>query len=85
MILKSQAMYMYRDKKTAVEVIKGFFKHSMFDFALILYSQQHPTSFEEIPLPLGESQVEVADDYTKRKNVFRVKTDGGSEFLFQVM
>ena len=29
--------------------------------------------------------MEVADDYTKRKNVFRIKTDSGSEYLFQVM
>jgi hypothetical protein len=29
--------------------------------------------------------VEVANDYTKRKNVFRVKTELGSEYLFQVI
>ena len=40
--------------------------------------------YEEKPLKLVESEVEVASDYTKRKNVFRVKTDGGSEYLFQV-
>ena len=40
--------------------------------------------YEEKPLKLVESEVEVASDYTKRKNVFRMKTDGGSEYLFQV-
>ena len=58
---------------------------------------QHPHLVEETPLHLSESVVEVAADYTKRKNVFRVRTngegvggggggsDGGcnSEFLFQ--
>ena len=32
---------------------------------------------------MKESQVEVAEDYTKRKHVFRIKTDSGSEYLFQ--
>ena len=40
--------------------------------------------YEEKPVKLMESEVEVANDYTKRKNVFRLKTDGGSEYLFQV-
>ena len=40
--------------------------------------------YEEKPVKLMESEVEVASDYTKRKNVFRVKTDAGSEYLFQV-
>ena len=39
---------------------------------------------EEIPqINLSESTVEIADDYTKRKNVFRLKTEAGSEVLFQ--
>ena len=41
--------------------------------------------YEEKPVKLMESEVEVASDYTKRKNVFRVKTDAGSEYLFQVL
>ena len=45
---------------------------------------QHPNSYEEIPVQLSESHIEVADDYTKRKNVFRIKTENGSEYLFQV-
>ena len=44
---------------------------------------QHPCTPDEPPVTLCESQVEIADDYTKRKNVFRVKTDNGSEFLLQ--
>ena len=32
----------------------------------------------------GGTAVEVAEDYTKRKCVFRVKTAAGSECLFQV-
>merc|ERR1719232_1836890 len=39
--------------------------------------------YEEKPVKLAESDVEIANDYTKRKNVFRLKTDGGSEYLFQ--
>ena len=41
--------------------------------------------YEEKPVKLSESEVEVANDYTKRKNVFRVKTEYGSEYLFQVV
>ncbi len=42
----------------------------------LLSSLQHPHLVEETPLHLSESVVEVAADYTKRKNVFRVKTTG---------
>ena len=62
-VLKSKALYMYKDKKTA---------------------QENFDEFEEKPVKLAESDVEVANDYTKRKNVFRVKTELGSEYLFQV-
>ena len=61
-VLKSKVLYMYKDKKMALDNLE----------------------YEEKPLKLVESEVEVASDYTKRKNVFRVKTDGGSEYLFQV-
>jgi len=47
---------------------------------------EDPDMYEETPLSLSESIVEVADDYTKRKNVFRVCTKGESspsECLFQ--
>ena len=63
-VLKSKALYMYKDKKTA---------------------QENLEEFEEKPVKLAESEVEVANDYTKRKNVFRVKTEQGSEYLFQVI
>ena len=46
---------------------------------------QTNAELEEPPLPLSDSSVvEVAEDYTKRKNVFRLRTEGGSEYLFQV-
>jgi hypothetical protein len=61
-VLKSKALYMYKDKKMAQENME----------------------YEEKPVKLAESEVEVASDYTKRKNVFRVKTEQGSEYLFQV-
>ena len=61
-VLKSKVLYMYKDKKMALDNLE----------------------YEEKPLKLAESEVEVASDYTKRKNVFRMKTDGGSEYLFQV-
>merc|ERR1719342_1045233 len=60
-VLKSKTLYMYKDKKMAVDNLE----------------------YEEKPVKLVESEVEVASDYTKRKNVFRVKTDAGSEYLFQ--
>ena len=61
-MLKSKVLYMYKDKKMALDNLE----------------------YEEKPVKLVESEVAPADDYTKRKNVFRVKTDGGSEYLFQV-
>ena len=61
-VLKKKVLYMYKDKKMAMENLE----------------------YEEKPVKLAESDVEIANDYTKRKNVFRVKTDGGSEYLFQV-
>jgi len=60
-VLKSKALYMFKDKKMALDNLE----------------------YEEKPVKLVESEVEVASDYTKRKNVFRVKTDAGSEYLFQ--
>ena len=62
-VLKSKTLYMYKDKKMAVDNLE----------------------YEEKPVKLVESEVEVANDYTKRKNVFRVKTDAGGEYLFQVV
>ena len=47
------------------------------------FSFQNPIQTEEPPVELQESHLEVADDYTKRKNVFRVKTTNGSEYLCQ--
>lgn len=48
------------------------------------YFQNNQLSFEEVPpIILSESGVEVADDYTKRKYVFRCKTQSASEVLFQ--
>merc|ERR1719312_119640 len=55
-VLKGKVLYMYKDKKMAMENLE----------------------YEEKPVKLAESDVEIANDYTKRKNVFRVKTDGGS-------
>uniref|UniRef100_A0ABD2X9X6 Spectrin beta chain n=1 Tax=Trichogramma kaykai TaxID=54128 RepID=A0ABD2X9X6_9HYME len=37
----------------------------------------------ESPLDLKGSTIVVASDYTKKKHVFRVKTQSGSDFLFQ--
>ena len=46
--------------------------------------QTNHSSFEEVPqIILSESGVEVSDDYTKRKHVFRVRTEAGSEVLYQ--
>ena len=41
-------------------------------------------AWEEAPLRMDDSKVEIAEDYTKRKCVFRLKTSSGSECLFQV-
>ncbi|EFN75523.1 Spectrin beta chain [Harpegnathos saltator] len=37
----------------------------------------------EIPLDLRGATITVASDYTKKKHVFRVKSQSGSDFLFQ--
>ena len=41
-------------------------------------------SSDEQPISIKSSIVDIAHDYTKRKNVFRMTTFNGSEFLFQV-
>ncbi|XP_033762340.1 uncharacterized protein LOC117343900 isoform X2 [Pecten maximus] len=43
----------------------------------------HPFSFEDQPISIKSSIVDIAYDYTKKKNVFRLKTYNGSEYLFQ--
>ena len=54
-----------------------------------LFFQNNQLSFtEEVPqIILSESgqtgEVEIADDYTKRKHVFRIKNNHGSEVLYQ--
>ena len=37
----------------------------------------------EVPLDLRGATITVANDYTKKKHVFRVKSQSGSDFLFQ--
>ena len=69
-----------RSWKTVYTVLKNKVLYMYKDKKMALDNQE----YEEKPLKLVESEVEVANDYTKRKNVFRVKTHGGSEYLFQV-
>ena len=69
-----------RSWKTVYAVLKNKVLYMYKDKKMALDNQE----YEEKPLKLVESEVEVANDYTKRKNVFRVKTDAGSEYLFQV-
>ena len=38
---------------------------------------------EELPISIKSSIVDIAHDYTKRQNVFRLTTYNGSEYLFQ--
>lgn len=40
-------------------------------------------SYEEQPISVKSCIVDIAHSYTKRKNVFRMKTYNGSEYLFQ--
>lgn len=69
-----------RSWKTVYAVLKGKILYMYKDRKMALENLE----YEEKPVKLVESEVGVANDYTKRKNVFRVKTDGGSEYLFQV-
>ena len=48
------------------------------------YEPQQPMAWEEAPLRIDDTKVEIAEAYTKRKCVFRLKTSSGSECLFQV-
>ncbi|XP_063420974.1 rho GTPase-activating protein 21-like isoform X2 [Mytilus trossulus] len=43
----------------------------------------HPFAFDEQPISVKSSMVDIAYDYTKKRNVFRLKTYNGSEYLFQ--
>ncbi|XP_077868385.1 rho GTPase-activating protein 23-like, partial [Saccoglossus kowalevskii] len=42
-----------------------------------------PTSMEEHPISIKSAIVDIAYDYTKKKNVFRLCTYSGSEYLLQ--
>ncbi|CAH1789552.1 unnamed protein product [Owenia fusiformis] len=42
-----------------------------------------PALYDEAPINIASSMIDIAYDYTKRKNVFRLTTYNGSEFLFQ--
>ena len=67
-------------------------KFKFFHFTLVLCGQllcffKEPEDFAESkaaasPLNLYQAQCERANDYTKRKNVFRLRTSDGAEFLF---
>ncbi|PFX24563.1 rho GTPase-activating protein 21-A-like isoform X2 [Stylophora pistillata] len=46
-------------------------------------SAHQEESSDEQPISIKSSIVDIAHDYTKRKNVFRLTTFNGSEFLFQ--
>ncbi|XP_022304252.1 rho GTPase-activating protein 23-like isoform X6 [Crassostrea virginica] len=43
----------------------------------------HTFSFDDQPISIKSCLVDIAHDYTKKKNVFRLKTFNGSEYLFQ--
>jgi len=48
------------------------------------YNSSSRSTFKgEAPLPLKSCTIEVANDYTKRSNVFRLKLSAGAEYLFQ--
>lgn len=47
-----------------------------------VYLRQTPLGVEE-QISLRGAEVEVASDYTKRRNVLRVGTPGGSQLLLQ--
>ncbi|KAK2165652.1 hypothetical protein LSH36_47g05017 [Paralvinella palmiformis] len=54
--------------------------------ALFLFKDKNnvsPTPFEDQPISIKSSIVDIAYDYTKKKNVFRLTTYNGSEYLFQ--
>jgi len=42
-----------------------------------------PLPFEDQPISIKSSIIDIAYDYTKKKNVFRLTTYNGSEYLFQ--
>ncbi|XP_061194038.1 rho GTPase-activating protein 21-like isoform X2 [Saccostrea echinata] len=43
----------------------------------------HTFNFDDQPISIKSCLVDIAHDYTKKKNVFRLKTFNGSEYLFQ--
>merc|ERR1712226_437187 len=48
------------------------------------YNSSSRSTFKgEPPLPIQSCTIEVATDYSKRSNVFRLKLSAGAEYLFQ--
>ena len=72
MVLKANSICLCKDKRSALLSSDPTMTNSTASVC------------EEIRLdPSAGNAVEIADDYTKRKSVFRVKTSTGSECLFQ--
>ena len=50
---------------------------------VLSYVYQSPSACEDGPISIKSSIVDIAYDYTKKKNVFRLTTYNGSEYLCQ--
>ena len=85
-MLTTDSLSVYKDKKIDKVIIHHISSKYTRELQLMphLHFQNNQLSFEEVPpIILSESGVELADDYTKRKHVFRLKTHSASEVLFQ--
>lgn len=51
--------------------------------SIMIRFQTHTFNFDDQPISIKSCLVDIAHDYTKKKNVFRLKTFNGSEYLFQ--
>ena len=85
MVLKSNVLYLCKDKRS---VLLSSSEPVPLSPTGEQPGEMSSSVVEEIRLDTTDkttsTTVEVAEDYTKRKCVFRVKTSAGSECLFQV-
>ncbi|XP_052258523.1 uncharacterized protein LOC127863158 isoform X3 [Dreissena polymorpha] len=77
-VLRGHALYLCKERRDPVTLVA----HAL-PMKVRAGSQTSVFSYEEQPISVKSCIVDIAHSYTKRKNVFRLKTYNGSEYLLQ--
>ncbi|XP_060566502.1 rho GTPase-activating protein 21-like isoform X4 [Ruditapes philippinarum] len=78
-VLRGHALYLCKERRDPA----NFVAHALSVKVRAGSQQTNIFSYDEQPISIKSCIVDIAHSYTKRKNVFRMKTYNGSEYLFQ--